>query len=184
LFYDLESKEVLEEPLDAFNPSCYDKGTNIIDNIDEFIHVGRRKWYVIGSNEDPIYDMEGNFQVLGLQLSYEVNNDPDIWKQGNDIVTNISKGDLVLFPPVVFRSYLEDFDEYSFEHLDLSYEEYYQPPLCSNLDRGEDIAFPKHGTSDKVPRPPSITLTCYVIKGVVGKHVPCFEFYPGKILLL
>jgi hypothetical protein len=25
LFYDLESEEVLEEPLDALNPSCYDK---------------------------------------------------------------------------------------------------------------------------------------------------------------
>jgi hypothetical protein len=25
LFYDLESEEVLEEPLDALNPSCYEK---------------------------------------------------------------------------------------------------------------------------------------------------------------
>jgi hypothetical protein len=59
LFYDLESEEVLEEPLDALNPSCYDKGSDMVDNIDEFIHVGRRKWDVIGSDEDPIYDMEG-----------------------------------------------------------------------------------------------------------------------------
>jgi hypothetical protein len=43
LFYDLESEEVLEEPLDALNPSCYDKGSDMVDNIDEFIHVGRRK---------------------------------------------------------------------------------------------------------------------------------------------
>jgi hypothetical protein len=34
--------------------------------------------------------------------------------------------------------------------LDLFYEEYYQPPLCPDLDRGEDIACPKHGTCDKV----------------------------------
>jgi hypothetical protein len=74
LFYDLESEEVLEEPLDALNPSCYDKSSDIVDNIDEFIHVGRRKWDVIGSNEDPIYDMEGNFQMFPLQLSYEVTN--------------------------------------------------------------------------------------------------------------
>jgi hypothetical protein len=141
LFCDLESEEVIEEPFDALNPSCYDKGGNIVDNIDEFIHVGRRKWDVIGSNEDPIYDMEGHFQVLPLQLSYEVTNDSDIWQQGNDIVTDISKGDLVLFSLDDFRSYLEDFDEYSFEHLDLSYEEDYQPPLCSDLDRGEDIVF-------------------------------------------
>ena len=59
LFYDLESEEVLEEPLDALNPSCYDKGSDMVDNIDEFIHVGRHKWDVIGSDEDPIYDMEG-----------------------------------------------------------------------------------------------------------------------------
>jgi hypothetical protein len=59
LFYNLESEEVLEDPLDALNPSCYDKGSGVVDNIDEFIHVGRRKWDVIGSDEDPIYDMEG-----------------------------------------------------------------------------------------------------------------------------
>jgi hypothetical protein len=35
LFYDLESEEVLEEPLDALNPSCYDKGSDMVDNIDE-----------------------------------------------------------------------------------------------------------------------------------------------------
>jgi hypothetical protein len=184
LFYDLESEEVLEEPLDALNSSCYDKGSNVVDNIDEFIHVGRHRWDVIGSNEDPIYDMERHFQVLPLQLSYEVTNDLGIWQQGNDIVIDISKGDLVLFSPDDFQSYLEDFDEYSFEHLDLSYEKDYQPPLCSDLDRGEDIAFLKQGTSDKVLHPLSITLPCYVIKGVVGKHVPCFEFYPGQSLLL
>jgi hypothetical protein len=70
------------------------------------------------------------------------------------------------------------------EHLDLFYEEYYQPPLCSDLDRGEEIYFPKQGTCDKVLQPPLITLPRYVIKGVVGKHVPCLEFYTGQILLL
>jgi hypothetical protein len=59
LFYDLESEEVLEETLDALNPSCYDKHNDMVDNIDEFIHVGRRKWDVIHSDEDPIYDIEG-----------------------------------------------------------------------------------------------------------------------------
>jgi hypothetical protein len=74
LFYDLKREEVLEEPLDALNPSCYDKGSDIADNIDEFIHVGRHKWDVIGSNEDLIYDIEGHFQKFPLQLSYEVTN--------------------------------------------------------------------------------------------------------------
>jgi hypothetical protein len=41
--------------LDALN----EKGSDMVDNIDEFIHVGRCKWDVIGSDEDPIYDIEG-----------------------------------------------------------------------------------------------------------------------------
>jgi hypothetical protein len=187
LFYDLESEEVLEEPLDALNPSCYDKGSDMVDNIDEFIHVGRRKWDVIGSDEDPIYDMEGYLQMFPLQQSYDVPNNFDIWQQDDDIITKVfqaPKDDLVQCSPDDFRSYLEDFDEYSFEHLDLFYEEYYQPPLCSNLDKGEDIACPKQDTCDKVFHLPSITLPRYVTKGVVGKHVPCLEFSPGKSLLL
>jgi hypothetical protein len=89
LFYDLESEEVLEEPLDVLNPSCYDKGNDMVDNIDEFIHVGRRKWDVVGHDEDPIYDMEGHFQLFPLQLSYEIAIDSDIWQQGDDIITDI-----------------------------------------------------------------------------------------------
>jgi hypothetical protein len=53
--------------LDALNPSCYDKGSDMVDNIDDFIHVGRRKWDVIISNENPIYDMEGYLQMFPLQ---------------------------------------------------------------------------------------------------------------------
>jgi hypothetical protein len=70
LFCDLESEEVLEEPLDALCPSCYDKGNDMVNNIDEFIHVGKRKWDVIGYDGDPIYDIEDHFQMLPLQLSY------------------------------------------------------------------------------------------------------------------
>jgi hypothetical protein len=141
--------EVLEEPLDALSPSCYDKSNDMVNNIDEFIHVGKRKWDVIGYDGDPIYNIEGHFQMLPLQLSYEVTNDSDIWQQGDDIITDTfqtPKDDLVLCSPDDFQSYLEDFDEYSFEHLDLFYEEDYQPPLCSDLDKGEDIDCPKQGT--------------------------------------
>jgi hypothetical protein len=101
LFYDLESEEVLDEPLDALNPSCYDKYSDIVDNIDEFIHVGRHEWDVIGSNKNPIYDTEGHFQKLSLQLSYEVTNF-DSWHQGDDIITytfQTPKDDLVLYSP-------------------------------------------------------------------------------------
>jgi hypothetical protein len=183
LFCDLESEEVLEEPLDVLSPSCYDKGNDMVDNIDEFIHVGKRKWDVIGYDGDPIYDIEGHFQMFPLQLSYEVTTNFDIWQQGDDIVTDVfqaPKGDLVLCSPDDFRSYLEDFDEYSFEHLDLFYEEDYQPPLCSDLDKGEDIACLKQDTCDKVFQLPSITLPRYVTKDAVGKHVPCPKFSLGQ----
>jgi hypothetical protein len=157
---------------------------DIVDNIDKFIHVGRRKWDVIGYDGDPVYDIEDHFQMFPLQLSYRVTTNSDIWQQGNDIVIDISKADLVLCSPDNFWSYLEAFDEYSFEHLDLFYEEYYQPPLYSDLDRDEDIACLEQGTYGKVFQPPSITLPRCVTKDVVGKHVPCLEFSLGQSLLL
>ena len=51
------------------NPACYDTNCDMVDNIDEFIHVGRRRWDVVGYDLDPIYDIESHFQVLPLQLS-------------------------------------------------------------------------------------------------------------------
>jgi hypothetical protein len=44
LFHDLESEEVIEEPLDALDPSCYNKYNDVIENIVDFIHVGRCRW--------------------------------------------------------------------------------------------------------------------------------------------
>jgi hypothetical protein len=187
LFYDLESEEVLEEPFDGLNPSCYDKYSDMVDNIDEFVHVGRCKWDVIGSDEDPIYDMEGYIQMLPLQQSYDVPNNFDIWQQDDDIITEVSqatKYDLVQFSLDYFRSYLEDFDEYPFEHLDLFYEEDYQPPLCSNFDKGEDDACLKQDTFDKVVQLPPIALPHYVNKDAVGEHVSCFKFSFGKFFSL
>jgi hypothetical protein len=187
LFCDLESEKVLEEPLDVLNPSCYDKGNDMIDNIDEFIHVGRCKWDVVGSNEGPIYDMEGHLQMFPLQLSYEVTTNSDIWQQGDGMVTYMfqtPKDDLMQCFHDDFQSYLEDFDEYSFKHSDLLYEEYCQPPLCSDLDKGEDIVFLKQDTCDKVFQLPSIPLSRYVTKDAVGKHVPCIKFSLRKVFLL
>jgi hypothetical protein len=89
LFCDSESEERLEEPLDVLSPSCYDKGNDMVDNIDGFIQVGKRKWDVIGYDVDPIYDIEGHFQMLPLQLSYEVTTNFDIWQQGDDVVADV-----------------------------------------------------------------------------------------------
>jgi hypothetical protein len=108
---------VIEDPLDILIPSCYDKGNDIVDNIDEFIHVRKNKWDVIWYDGNTIYDIEVHFQILPLQLSYEVTNNFHIWQQGDDMVTNIfqtPKDDLVLCSPIDLWSYLEDFDEYSF----------------------------------------------------------------------
>jgi hypothetical protein len=128
-----------------------DKGSDFVDNIDEFIHVGRRR-DVIGSSEDPIYDIEGHFQKFPLQLSYEVTNF-DNWQQGDGMIAKLfqtPKDDLLLCSPNDFRSYLEDFDDYSSEHLDLFHEEGYPPLLCSDFDRGKDIVFPEKDPCDNV----------------------------------
>jgi hypothetical protein len=74
LSYDVESKEVL----DVLTPSCYNEDDDFVDNIDEFVHVGKRKWDMIGYDEDPIYDIEGHSQKLPLHLSSEVTNNFDI----------------------------------------------------------------------------------------------------------
>jgi hypothetical protein len=68
---------VLEEPLDALGHSCYNKYDDMVDNIDEFIHVGRRKFYVIGHDEYPIYDIEGHIQLFPLQQPYVITTNYD-----------------------------------------------------------------------------------------------------------
>jgi hypothetical protein len=157
----------------------------MVDNIDEFIHVGKHKWDVTGYDGDLIYDIEDHFQMFPLQLSYQVTS--RIWKQGDDIVTDIfqtPEDDLILCSHDNFWSYHEDFNEHSFDHLDLFYEEDYKPSLHSDLDKGENVACLKQDTCDKVFQLPSITLPHYVTKDVVRKHVPCPKFSLGKSLLL
>jgi hypothetical protein len=75
-----------------------------------------------------------------------------------------------------FWSYLEAFDEYSSEHLDLPCENDYQPPLCSDFNRSKKIVCLKKDSRDLFLQPPVITLPCYFIKGVVGKYIFYIEF--------
>jgi hypothetical protein len=82
----VESEEVL-------NPSCYDENDGFVDNINEFIHVGKCKWDVIGYYGDPIYDIEGHYQKLHFP---EVNNKFRIWKQQHDMIIQTPKDDLIL----------------------------------------------------------------------------------------
>jgi hypothetical protein len=65
--YDTESREVL----DVLTPPCYDTDTDI-DDFDEFIHVGRRRWDAVSYDMDPIYDIKSHLRVLPLQLSQQV----------------------------------------------------------------------------------------------------------------
>jgi hypothetical protein len=63
-----DEKEEEDEILSLTNPACYDMDSDTIDNIDEFIHVGRCRWDVVGYDLDPIYDTESYLQLLPLQL--------------------------------------------------------------------------------------------------------------------
>jgi hypothetical protein len=130
---------------------------------------------VIGYDGDPIYEIEDHFQKLPLQLSYDITKF-DTWQQEHYVITNFiqtPKDDLILCSPNNnFRSYLEDFDDYPSEHLDLSYEESYQPSFCSDLDRSEEVTSVKQDACDKVFHIPLITLPRYVTEGMVWKHVP------------
>jgi hypothetical protein len=172
-----------DEFLSLTNPACYDTDSDTVDNIDEFIHVGRRRWDVVGYDLDPIYDTESHLQLLPLQLSQQITYDQ--WQQGDEVFTcsfQNTKDDLVPYLSDDFQSYLEMFDEYPTEHLDPIYEDDCQPPLCSDFDTSKDIVCLKEVTHDFSSQPPVITLPCFSIQGVVGKYLFYVEFLPGQTL--
>jgi hypothetical protein len=183
LLYDEGNEEEENEFSNVSNPACYDTDSDIVDNIDEFIHVGRRRWDIVGYDLDPIYDTESHFQVLPLQLSQQITFDQ--WQQGDEIFTRTfqkTKDDLVPCFPDDFQSYLEIFDEYPSEHLDSLHEDDYQPPLCSGLNTSKDLLCLKEDPCDDSPQPLPITILCCVARVVVGKYVFDFEFPLGQTL--
>jgi hypothetical protein len=120
-FHDSRNQEVLEEPLDALYPSCYNRGDDVIENIDEFIHVERHKWNVICSirNGDPIYDIEGHFQLFPLEQPCMIDNDLNIWKHEDDMITYLfrsPKDELLNHSHDDPWSYPRGFETYSFGH--------------------------------------------------------------------
>jgi hypothetical protein len=152
-----------EEEDESSNPACYDTDTDIVD-FDEFIHVGRRRWDVVGYDLDPIYDTENHLQLLPLQLSQQFTNNQ--WQQGDEVFTcsfQNTKDDLLPYLSDDFQSYLEMFDEYPTEHLDLIHEDDCQPPLCSDFDTSKDIVCLKKFTHDFSSQPPVIALPCFSI---------------------
>jgi hypothetical protein len=170
-----------EEEEESSKPACYDTDTNI-DDLDEFIHVGRCRWDVIGYDLDPIYDTESHLQLFPLQLSQQITYDQ--WQQRDEVFTcnfRNTKDDLVPCSSDDFQSYLEMFDEYA-EHLNPFYEDDYRPPLCSDLGTSKDIVCLKEVTHDFSSQPPIITSPCFSIQGVVGKYLFRVEFPPGQTL--
>jgi len=167
LLYDEGNEEEENEVSDVLIPSCCDEDNYFVDNFDEFIHVGRRRWDIIGYDISHVYDIESHFQVLPLQSSQKIILQ---WQQGDEILTlQKPKDDPVPCFPDDFRSYLEDFDDCSSEHWDLFYD--YQPPICSDFGASKNIVCLKKVFHDFSLEPPIITLPCLSIKGVVGKYI-------------
>jgi hypothetical protein len=175
--YDTKSEEVL----DVLTPPCYDTDTDIAD-FDEFIHVGRRRWDIIGYDTDPIYDTMDHLQTLPLQLPQQISFDQ--WQPGDEVFTcsfQNTKDDPVPYLSDDFQSYLEMFDEYA-EHLDPFYEDDYRPPLCSDFATSKDIVCLKKVTHNFSPQPPAITLPYFSVRGVVGSYLFYVEFPSGQTL--
>ena len=131
----------------------------------------------------PVYDIESHFQVFPLQLSQQITVDQ--WQQGDEVFSHTlqkPKDDPVPCFPDDFRSYLEDFDDCSSEHLDLFCEDNYQSPLCSDFDTNKNIVCLKKDSHDFSLQPPVITLPWFSIKGVVGKYIFNVEFPFRKTL--
>jgi len=77
----------------------------------------------------------------------------DVWKQGDDMITYLfqpPRDDFLQHSNNYFWSFLGGFDMYSSKHLDLLYEENFQPALCSNFYEGEEMIFPKKDFFDEI----------------------------------
>jgi hypothetical protein len=176
-----DEKEEEDEFSNLANPACYDTDTDIAD-FDEFIHVGRRRWDIVGYDTDPIYDTKDHLQMLPLQLPQQISFDQS--QQGDEVFTcsfQNTKDDPAPYLSDDFQSYLEMFDEYA-EHSDPFYKDDYRPPLCSDFGTSKDIVCLKKVTHKFSPQPPAITLPYFSIKGVVGSYLFYVEFPSGQTL--
>jgi hypothetical protein len=159
LIYDEGNEEEENEVSDVLIPSCYDEDNNFVDNFDEFIHVGRSRWDLVGYDMGPVYDIESHFQVFPLKLSQHTILHQ--WQQGDEIFTHTlqkPKDDPTPCFPNDFWSYLEDFDDCSSENLNLFYEDDYQPLLYSDFDTSKNIVCLKKVSHDFSLQPPIINL--------------------------
>jgi hypothetical protein len=118
--YDLESDGFFEEPFGVLDPSFHEMGDDAIENIDDFIYIGRHKWDMSFSSFDgnPIFYVEGHFQrknieLLTLEQPYAYANDTEVCKHEDDMITDLfqpPRDDLLQHSHDGFRSHLGRFD--------------------------------------------------------------------------
>jgi hypothetical protein len=128
-------------------------------------------------------DIKSHLRTLPLQLPQQITFDQ--WQQGDKVFTHAfqrTKDDPAPCFPDDFRSYLEDFDDCSSEHLDLFCEDDCQSPIWSDFDTSKDIVCLKKGSHGFSLQPSVVTLPCLSIKGVLGKYIFNVEFPLGKTL--
>jgi len=90
------------------------------------------------------YNIEGHFQLLSLEQPYVIATNLGSWQHEDDMITYLFQppmDDLLHHSRGDFQSYPRKFDTYYFEHLNLLYENKFQPPLCSNFNEGKDLIF-------------------------------------------
>jgi len=154
--------------LDTLDPSCYNESDDDINSIDEFIHVRRRKRDVFHSilNGDPIYEMKRHFQSFPLEQPYVTVIDLDVWQHEYDMVKDVfqpHRDDVFQHSHDDFCSYLGRFDTCNFEHLDVFYQEEFQPSMFSNFHEGKDMIFLEQDFYDDSFHPFPFSPLCSII---------------------
>jgi hypothetical protein len=120
-----------------------DPSDMVDQHIDDFIHVGRRRWGVgcIIFYGDPIYDIEGSSQEKEFELSSSEDwsscvYDSDVWQPDDDMVTYLFhpfEDDLSQHTQGDLQSSFGSCDAYPFGDTYLFYENF-QPPSPPDLD--------------------------------------------------
>jgi hypothetical protein len=90
-----------------------------------------------------------------------ISTDSNVRKHEYDMIIDLfqpPKDDLLKNYHDDFWSYLGGFNTYYFEHLDLFYEEYFQPLVCSNFDEGKDMIGIEHDLCDESFHPSPFSL--------------------------
>jgi hypothetical protein len=125
---------------------------DVVDqHIDDFIHVGRRRWDVscFIFYRDPIYDIESNTRAREFYFSssedlFSCVYDFDVWQADDDMVTDLFipfEDDLSQHTQSDLQSSFGSCDAYPFGDTNFFYENF-QPPSPPDLDGYQHVAIP------------------------------------------